>query len=182
MCASWNLAGRNCISVNITRGSAVFWLLTCLRNLLGLIIHNQWNTNGLLGFQFLGRLDILYLWSHPAFSTQWKQNKCSVHTTITTWQDNASTNYPIRYSDITNPHACWRQKDCILQALLNPEVTGVWENFPARSFFMKLHWQFFSYFLIFLKKPMFYTLSNCLWLPHPPFFRAQKSRLWVFLL
>lgn len=123
-CASWNLAGRNYVSVNIISGSAVFWLLMCPRNLQGLIRHKQWDTNSLLRFPFPGRLDILHLQNCPAFSIWWKQNKCNVHTTRITWQGYASSDNLIKYSEIINPHASWRQKDCILQKFV--ECWGYW--------------------------------------------------------
>lgn len=159
-CASWNLAGRNCVSDNITRGSAVFWLLLRPRNLQGLIRHEQWNTSGLLRFPFLGRLDIFYLWNRPAFSTWWKQNKCNVHTTRITRQGYASSNYLINYSEIINPHVSWRQ-DCILQRFV--ECWGYWSmRILLQEFFCKNMLTNLFLFLALKNQQCFVTLSNCL--------------------
>lgn len=145
-CASWNLAGRNCVSDNITRGSAVFWLLLRPRNLQGLIRHEQWNTSGLLRFPFLGRLDIFYLWNRPAFSIgESKTNLMCIqpesHGKVMPLQTISS----ITQKSSTLTLAEGRTVFC--KGLLNAEVTGVWE-FYCRSFFVKTCWQIYSYSLL----------------------------------
>lgn len=145
----------------------------CHKNLLGLITQNQWNTSGLLSFHFLRRLDILYPWSHAAFSTQSKQNKCSVHITIIAWP---LQTLPSNTQASWNLHTCWRQKDAFCKLCGTLRLLEC-ENFPARRvWFFLVGWfwfgvlfcflwnhgdNFFPHFFIFWKK-MFQGLSNSL--------------------